>query len=227
MKLGAYKINGEAVGADLEQWDTSDLNGNDPFQAKDTLDAGYEDISSVENWDKYHDLFALDYKFVRDIIGGLVLTETNNLADWNTYDAAKQEIAARWFVVPEAQREDVYTIEQQIGLGQIFNKCSVEARTLRVSKATSEIYNRLSGSEAQVIINDVTGSDNLFVTYVNFGREGSEEGDGEGLFDYMEGRTGTTWESTGFDSYSYTPIGYTDMATLSIDLMKILKDGEY
>jgi len=187
----------------------------------DAAPVGFTQSDTIEHWDKYRGNCA-DYKAARAEIKRLY-----NATTFAALSTAEKIIVCNYFIATVAERDTIYTTEQQVGLGQLFARDSVGARTLRASKATSEIFNRLTAAEAQTILDDTTGNPDLFVTYVNFGREGTVEGDNEGLFDYLEGRAGTTWATTGFDSHAFTPIGYASMAALATDLMKILKDGLY
>ncbi len=52
--------------------------------------------------------------------------------------------------------------------------------------------------DADIIMNDVS-ADNLLELYVRNGREGTLEGDPEGLFDYIEARSSTKYATTGAD----------------------------
>ena len=149
-------------------------------------------------------------------------------SQFSTLSTGEKLICNNYFISNLKERTTLYSLEQQVGLGQLFNRDAMDSRSLRISKAISEVKNRLTATQAQNIVQDVAdGAVPILTDYVTFGIEGTLEGDHEGMFDYLEGRAGTTWASTGFDSYGYVPTGYADMAALAVDLMKILKDGEY
>jgi len=205
--------------------------GTNPAYLSETLTSGWIDVTSIENLNAYSTRATIrstgtiaDYKLIRNEISTLLAATT-----FAALSVPEKMIVCNMFLVSVTDRDTIYTTAQQIGLGQLFNKYSVGARTLRVSKASSEIYNRLTKTEALQIVKDVTTTDSLFFDYINFGVEGTvEDGAGqEGLFDYMLSRAGTPWATTGFSSYGYTPIGYANMSDFADDLMVVLKDGIY
>ena len=173
---------------------------------------------TLEYLDKYG-YNGKDYKYVRQkIIDGV--TSAGGFSNLTT---AEKEIATRWFAVAKSDRDTVYTTEQQILLGLQFHKGSTESRQTRMAYATMEVYNRLSPSEVEEVLSEVQ---DLVAKYVQYGEEGTLEGDGEALFDYIEARSGTSYTSTGLAAKSYVPDGKT-LSELVTRLMDILKDGEY
>lgn len=93
MKLTAFLIGGEALGVDLQTWSASDLSGSLPFLIEDTVSTGYEDISSITNFNKFGLAANADYAKIRTEIKALVdATGYANLSD------AEKKIALRWFV---------------------------------------------------------------------------------------------------------------------------------
>ena len=73
MKLNVYSLNGVQIDS-KESWLDSDLSGNKPYLAADTTPAGYVDISSIVNWDKYGAMTLKDYKVIRVEIATLAAT---------------------------------------------------------------------------------------------------------------------------------------------------------
>lgn len=216
MKLWAYLINGTPVST-LGKWTSTELGGNSAFKvSSNSSESGYEDISSIENWEKFWTVSGRDYKFMRAEVSALVVA-----AGWSNLTTAQKAVASRLFVASKAQRDEIYTTEQQISLGLLHHKASVESRTLRYAKASMEVYNRLSPSESKIVINDVT---EIGYRYMQYGIEGTVEGDPEGFFDYLEARTETTYTLTGLAAKGYTPSGMT-LAELVTRLMDICKLG--
>jgi hypothetical protein len=87
------------------------------------------------------------------------------------------------------------------------------------------MYNRLTKAQSQEIVNDLNDSKMLAARYMQFGIEGTIEGDVEGLFDYIESRAGTSYATTGFSSKAFIPIGYANMTAFAVRIMEILKLG--
>ena len=68
MKLLAYIINGQTVGTELTEWDTSALDGNQPFKYSETEEEGYSDITSMINIELFGFDCAVDYIYGKDRI---------------------------------------------------------------------------------------------------------------------------------------------------------------
>ena len=160
-----------------------------------------------------------DYKVLRNNLIVQVATE-----GFSNLSVDEKKIASSHFAVSKTDRDTVHTIDEQISNGILFHKESTKARSDRRNAAEGEVYNRIQdGLEQADLMNDVTA---MLDTYVNFGIEGTLEGDIEGLFDYLESRAGTSFETTGLLSKSYTVEGMT-VAQLSAKLMDIFKNGNY
>jgi hypothetical protein len=161
-----------------------------------------------------------DYKFIRAKIGKAAAT-----SGWDQLSYQEKEIAARWFVVDATKRDEIYSTEEQVCLGVHFHKHSVESRAARYKVATSEIYNRLSRPQQTVIVGQVEGSA-LPKLYIQYGIEGTVEGDIPGLFDYLLGRENSPWEGSGLLQKSFVPSGIS-MEQLVDNVMNVLVSGIY
>ena len=103
--LLAYLINGDPVGLVVESWSDSDLNGNPAFCFSDSVTSGYQDISSIENWDIYGLNSGVDFNYIRNIIQGLVVAIVNpNFSNWNGLTSEQKIIACKYVVAPYALR---------------------------------------------------------------------------------------------------------------------------
>lgn len=222
MKLCAYSINGTPA-SDIGTWTSEDVGGTDAFVAikdTDSVPTGYVDISSIENWDKWGYNAGCDYKLIRTEISKLEQFQV-----WANLTTAEKAVCARLFVVDKSKRDEIYTTVQQIQLGLLFHKYSVECRTTRFAYASMEVYNRLAPSEAATVVSEIE-ADGLPTKYIQFGHEGTEVGDPEGLFDYLQSVVGTGYATTGLSSKAYVPDGMT-LPQLVDRIMDILRDGDY
>ena len=207
------------------------VNGN--YAVQETLLPGWEDITSMENWDALHGVVDKDYKYARTEIMTLAWAKMRgDPANWDDLSAAEKSVAARWFVVPKQMRDTVYTTAQQIPMAEVFDTMSIASRRTRFAKAKYEIYNRLTVEQANVIINEIERSasaitPNLRDQYIEYGRVGTPEGDPEGLFDYVVSQAGTSFENAGFSSHDYVPEGYASMSAFAVKIMDIVKNGNY
>ena len=133
-----------------------------------------------------------------------------------------------------AQRIATVGADNTVMLGIQYHERSVEARQVRMAYATGEVHSRLSPNGGIVMQDIITGANNMFITFVFFGVEGSLE-DGpwdspddqiEGIADYIYGRSGTEFDGTGLLQKGWTPNGMT-LSELCDKLYDILIKGEY
>ena len=87
-----------------------------------------------------------------------------------------------------------------------------------------QIFSRLTKAEQNILIEDIR-RENLTYSYIQFGVEGTLEGDSIGLFDYIKSRSGTIYALSGLSSKLFTPRGMPNMQVLANKLMQILKNG--
>lgn len=168
-----------------------------------------------------------DYKFVRNEMKLLVIaavnTDYSNWAGGLTDDEKK--IACKHFLAPKSLRDAIYTDAEQESFGESFHNGSVMSRNKRAAKAVGKLYNRLNTADADIVIDDIEAN-KILKKYSEFGREGTIEGDAEGLFDYLEARTGTQFNTTGLKAKGWSPNGITLDALVS-EVMEVMKFGNY
>lgn len=184
--------------------------------------AGYIDISTIRNWYIYGDRINRDYKFIRQQIKLLVIA-----IGWDSMTLAEKQLASQYFVVPIEYRTQIYTLDEQIKYGKAFHLESIKTRDHRIARAMGEIMNRLIPAECYVILEDLYTSMMILDKYVQFGREGTLEGDPDGLFDYVESRAGTMFAGAGFREKGFTPLGFANMTDFSTFIMDIVKNGDF
>lgn len=162
----------------------------------------------------------VDYQVLRANLATQIASE-----GFETLNANDKYIASKHFVTSKTDRDSVMTMERQIAERIIYHKHSIGYRLQRRLAVEGEIFNRLQvTADKEDFIGDVR---TLFDNYVDFGNEGTVEGGAEALFDYLESRSGTSYENTGLLSKSgYTIEGMT-LAQLSAKVMDIFKNGNY
>lgn len=215
---------------DVDSYTSAQLNGNAPYKIVDTLPPGYKDISTIENWWYMYEhqngiLINKDYKYIRNEI--MILAAT---IGWSNLSSTEKDIAARIFAVGETERDELFTIEEQIDLGLLHHIYSKASREMRLAKTQMQLFNRLSKTDWSEVAIDTEA---LIPHYLNEGIEGTVEGDTEGLFDYVDGdsRSNHTWDGNGsevgFRNKTYSVTGYNNCSDFADDLLNILKNGEY
>lgn len=230
MLLCALDIDGTPIN-DITVPKLSDMGANPKYKAEASLPSGYLDISTIENWEKYGPYcFGQanfnDWKKLRAEIKALV-----DSIGWGSLTDPQKEIASEYHTVGQSDRDSVHTIDEQIAHGLVFHSESVRSRIKRRNYATTLLKNYLDKADNDEVIDDMRDS-KLLSRYTDFGREGTVEGDPEGLFDYIDARAGTTWASgggsPGLRAKGFTPTHSLTMDQLAdkvLDKLKNDKDG--
>ena len=237
MYLCSYLINGsDKAGIDIASPTPGDLNGHFPFVVSSSVPQDYVNISSIENWNSFG-LSAVDYggsgvvkdyKFVRNEIKQLYLATS-----WSALTNSEKQITSKFFISSYANRAELYSMSQMIALGLDHHKNSIYARQVRLLVGSTTAFNFLGETEIVELRRDVLGltggvhSHDLITAYVQYGQEGTLEDGSEGLFDYLEGRVGTSYEASGFCCKNWNPAGGLNMMQLTASIMQILKTGIY
>ena len=129
-----------------------------------------------------------DYKHLRKELIQYVIENFSTL----TTDELQQ--ASAHFCVPKEVRDMFFSLEEQINFGKEFHERSSEARKNRWNNGLVTLYNYTSLADSFIIGQEL---ELLAFRYLNYGIEGTPEGDAEGLFDYVLATSGTSFENTG------------------------------
>lgn len=185
------------------------------FQAGEQLE-----VTSPQLLKMFLDYGRLDYKNFRASLAARVAQE--GFANLSLVD---KQLAARNFVVSKADRDSIFSLEEQVEHGAVFHADSILCREERYRRAASEVYNRLTGAESSLIVGTII-TKGLDTLYKQYGIEGTPSGDVEGLYDFIAGTAGTTYSSggliPGLPHRSFTPAGMT-IQELSDRIMAILR----
>jgi hypothetical protein len=116
------------------------------------------------------------------------------VASGNQMNMSELYYAAAHFCLPKENRDMFFSLEEQIELGKEFHRRSTESRFLRWTNSLVNLYNYISLEDSFIIGREV---EILAFRYLNYGVEGTPEGDEEGLFDYVMSISGTSYENSG------------------------------
>lgn len=179
MKLGAYII-GASNAAELKNstgYLVSDLNSNDPFQLKDSLDSGYADVGTyvaggIKNWYKFYKLAGATLDVARTAIKSLI--------DAQTFDACTDEeklIGCKWFLVDKATRDAFgRTDEEQLEDAKQLEKLidSEHEKSILESDAVAiRDGNIYSIAEPEIVeLSAVNGKDHTAIDYITELKDG-------------------------------------------------------
>ncbi len=158
----------------------------------------------------------------------LYRTKRRKLIDYVTQNAqsltnAQLKEASQYFATPAYVRDMFFTMDEQIILGEEFNKFATQDRQIRHDRAMSELMNYLTYAESIVVVNDLLDNGDLTTKYIKYGVEGTSEGDPVGLFDYFESTVGTIFENNGFLQKTFIPRNNVTIAQLSVSIMDIFR----
>lgn len=221
MKLLAYKINGKVINKEIFNWSINDLNGKDPWIVSPVDVFGYEDISSIENWDNLSNKLDKDFLYIRQRIKEIV---DKSFVDGNGNTRYYSEnlnfndgvIASKYFLVSKTTRDEFFSEVEQLFYWNILVEKSQQSRKLRWEKAKSFISYNLSAQDSSDLA--ISTSD-LCNNYINYNIITKSKDGISGLFDYLRGIE--DYSSNGFPSKSYWTQQYQDK------LLDILENGNY
>lgn len=183
-----------------------------------------------------------DYKVART----QMYIEMTTKGGFSLLTPSEQEIASRWFIVSDTDRDTVHSLDQQDSFGVIHHARSVKAREKRYTHALVTCFNRLNIDDAKSIERELkqipTGTlvkkgvddrltekveiSNMVDSYINAGIEGTLEDNGRvGLFDYVLSRATTPFATTGLSVKTFTVKGMTGCAELATKVHDILANG--
>jgi hypothetical protein len=203
----------------------SDLDANYAWVA--AVDSGTQDDATtlaeldaccVATAGRYTVTVDADYKQVRSAIQSLIVAAIGaDFSGWGSLTPPSRTIAARHFVVPKSQRDDVYTDSEQVDMGLLFHRSSVVSREERAAKLIALLYNRLARSDMDTTVDSISG---LLQDYIRFGREGTASGDPDGLYDFLAATSGYAF--TGLAAQSIVPITGTlaDLVTQTLAILR-------
>lgn len=103
--IHAYIVDGQTLYTGLKSWSNDDLNGNQPiiFTLNES-EVGYDNISSIQNWEKYGNGHIEKMKQIK-----IIFNETT----WENLSLEEQKIVAKYFLVDKSKRDEVLTQQQQ------------------------------------------------------------------------------------------------------------------
>lgn len=163
-----------------------------------------------------------DYKDTRRVLKQLIEDKAgSDFSSWMLLSQEERSISCHWGISPvdkiQAMFPDTYN---EILIN--WDNLSTDCRKRRWDLLKNYLFNGLD--EAKEVISDIE-KDGLRHSYIQ-GIEGSLEDAGiEGLFDYVEARVGTTYESTGLAASGYSPNNGQNITDFSNSCMNILTTG--
>ena len=191
-QLLGYQLNGQTVGIDLIQWNSTELNGNLPFKlilSGITISSGYVDISSIINWNRFGCQVANDYLVCKNEVKELVVKK-----GWSTLTNTEKDLAIQYYAYLDTTSAVIYLMGKGYSQvqaqgyvlqqwhrhhGNLINAC--KQRWYYVKFIVPQY---LSFTDAEDLLNTV---EPLVFAYNDMGRLGINYGDKkDGILDYIE-----------------------------------------
>jgi hypothetical protein len=204
-----------------------------------TLDTTlYDDITSIENWDKYGELACTDYFQIRDNIID-IMTDLR----WSGLTSNEKYIAIKYYAREkdvDINTSDTDKVMFLMGEGYSYDDAVAYVKKSYVIHREKLIESCMSRANSHKLIEVVStyldlndASDLINVTYKLFELYktqaifGISGGDGqEGIFDFVLSYPGTSFEFSGLEQQNYTlKTGTWD--DFKTDIMSIIKYGIY
>lgn len=243
-KLVAFQITGETyiegdilsawtktIGIDTITFSNDDLNGNEPYKiilTGQTIPDRYQNISTIENWDKFGLDYANDYAVIRFAIQDIV-----NEKNWSGLTNTEKDIAIKYFSYQNPTDAVVYLMTSS-GMTQAeAQKYLIESWHKHHLKNTAAYKQRWEYAKYIVLLylNRPDGID-LFKTvkslvdlYLEIGIIGKDFSDNEdGIDDYVNSKNG--FLNQGLEENNYTLL-QGDWTSFKNDLTNVIVHGDY
>jgi hypothetical protein len=229
--LLGYQINGQTVGVDIETWEKSDLNGNDPFKiilADVSVAVGYTNIDSIENWSKFGIQIANDYSVVK-----FAIKETAEEITWTSLTTAEKDLCIKYYAYPDPTTAVVYLMttkgmtqaQAQGFLLRSWHKHhlkNIVAYTQRWNYAKFTVLQYLTRNDGEDLFNTVKPLVDLYIEVGILGIDYNDSNDG--IIDYVYSIHGFTDQGLEENNYTLLQGTWEDFKTA---LDKVLVCGIY
>lgn len=214
VKLCSYIINGNVLGVDTTSYNTTDLNGNDPYillHGGESVPTGYSDITSIENFQKYGEELVYDWQ---DYQRGLKLLYL--LKGWDNCTDNEKQICIDYYLDPDygsgvqSTRQVMFLIGKGYSLpdakvylldkwAEYFEKFT-ENTNARLLRAVKYLVTWMQITEAADLDIKVTELKTQYLTSANLGL---------GYGDAVKGIMNWMWSNGAYIDNGFAEQGYT------------------
>jgi len=204
MKLAAYILEGTPISDITTGYNPADLSGNPAYKVfEGNTPAGYSDISSIENWDKYGVILIgsavnfMDWKCLRSAIKALANSITTNdiPGNWGLFSSVEKQLVCKYLTNKVSAADFIATYTSQtdrVNISLNFDKLSIEARTQRYYRMWSFAYGRFGSLNVLDFLNHALRDGDRVGAYIA-GIETKADDGVDALLDMIDGTTGTIY----------------------------------
>lgn len=136
--------------------------------------------------------------------------------------ASEQVICCELKIGSQAKRNSIVGAVNAEALGLAYDAKMKPVREIRLGRAKSHLHSELP-DDAGTVLDEARGA---IVDYILFGREGTVQGDSEGITDYFNS-LGSWAPNLGLKDKPWTPINSASMSALVTELEDIMINGNY
>jgi len=188
------------------------------------VNVGLYSQGGVLNWHTHGERLGADYKLVRSNIATLIALETSMFTNWGNITAEEKTLAAQYFAIPEAEIINELGTDYDKHAKKWIKKSRI-ARDSRFNEAFFVAFNAYGEAVGKTELKEIE-KHVLDTAYIR-GLESQSDDGVDALFDYIEARTGTEFENTGWKANGHTPVnGQTNDEAIQ-SIMDVLKGGKY
>ena len=191
----------------------------------DSIPEGWEDISSIEEWYEYGEFSGADYKLIRSNISYAAYVKTLAHSNLDLLTEDEKDICAEMLAISAE-----FTIQRcpddYLEVMEDWDVNSRHSRETRWQAARMTTFTLLA--TAKLLLKRII-DDKLDASYYQ-GIESKDVDGIEGIYDFLESGTGTSYENSGLlnsGEHVVIPGVPLDLNGVSAAIMSILKDGIY
>lgn len=138
MLLTAFKINGQVVGTQIQNWYDCAWGTNVPFKAESSVSTGYEDITSITNWHKFGKFTGFNTWQIRNQI---IILATN----FNSLSNEEKSISVQYLAVSKTNRDSICNLETQKNYAINIQRQAIISKQLNGINQNADIYSQDTG----------------------------------------------------------------------------------
>ena len=147
---------------------------------------------------------------------------------WSKFTTGQKIVFAKYFVCTTFEALTVLTGDELTMYGYFFHQESIRSREKRIKMIVTYVLANIGPKHAAQNVVKTMEAQQLITNYISIGNEGTLEDNGlEGLYDWVESRAGTSYESSGFIHQQGINAQWGTLADHVPNIMNILKYGTF
>lgn len=201
------------------------IQKEDVFIVSASVDEGWQDVGTLENWDKYSPDFIgiiyqfKDWKCLRKIISDIVFSIVgNDFSNWNSLSFEEKRIACKYIpnrIPPNLFAETIPDPTERILISVFFDKQSTFARMSRFERGRLEIFGNFIATDCYWVLDKICPN----IQFRYYG--GIEKESDDGYFGLLD------WVNVDLRGSGKIPISGLSIDQVCDNILDILQNGNY